>query len=301
MATTLKLSHLDKCLFPECEVTKGDLVEHYRRVAPRALPYLRDRPAAVVRYPDGIDGVSLFQQAVPADAPSWIGRVTVPEAGQEALITHLLCQDERTLVYLADQDAVTLYAWLSRADLPDRLDRLDEPDQVLFDLDPSHDFDEARHAALDLHELLCELGLPSLVKTTGGRGLHVSVPLERRYHADELRDFARTVCTVLESREPERYTSEVRRAKRAGQVFLDVSRNAYGQVAVAPYSVRATQDARVATPLAWHELEDEALTPARFTVSTMPQRLAEADPWREPPAPAATLETARQRVGDLPV
>ena len=301
MATTLRLSHLDKCLFPECEVTKGDLIEHYRRVAPRALPYLRDRPVAVVRYPDGIDGVSLFQQAAPADAPSWIKRVTVPEDGGETLITQLLCQDEQTLVYLADQDAITLYSRLGRADLPDRLDRLVQPDQVLFDLDPSHDFDEARQAALDLHELLDELGLPSLVMTTGGRGLHVSVPIERRYHADELRDFARTVCTVLESREPERYTSEVRRARGAGRLFLDVSRNAYAQVAVAPYSVRATQDARVATPLAWHELEDEALTPARFTVSTMPQRLAEADPWGEPPAPADTLETARQRIGDLPI
>jgi bifunctional non-homologous end joining protein LigD len=301
MATTLRLSHLDKCLFPECEVTKGDLIDHYRRVAPRALPYLRDRPAAVMRYPDGIDGASLFQQAAPADTPSWIEQVTVPEDDGATMVTHLLCQDEQTLVYLADQDAVTLHTWLSRADPPGRLDRLDQPDQVLFDLDPSHDFDEARQAALDLRELLCELGLPSLVKTTGGRGLHVSVPIERRYHADELRDFARTVCTVLESREPERYTSEVRRAKPAGRMFLDISRNAYGQAAVAPYSVRATQDARVATPLAWHELEDDALTPARFTVSTMPQRLAEADPWGEPPVPAATLETARQRIGDLPV
>ena len=299
MPTTLRLSHLDKCLFPECEVTKGDLIEHYRRVAPRALPHLRDRPLAVARYPDGIDGVSLHQQAAPADMPSWVGRVTVPEDGGE--ITHLLCQDERTLAYLAGQDAITLYTWLSRTDPPDRLDRLDRPDRVLFDLDPSHDFDEARQAALDLRELLGELGLPSLVMTTGGRGLHVSVPIERRYHADELRDFARTVCTVLESREPERYTSEVRRARGAGRLFLDVSRNAYAQAAVAPYSVRATQDARVATPLAWHELEDDALSPTRFTVSTMPQRLAEADPWREPPAPAATLETARQRIGDLPV
>jgi bifunctional non-homologous end joining protein LigD len=296
MATTLELSHLDKVLFPESGLTKGDLIDHYRRVAARALPQLRDRPAAVVRYPGGVDGVSFHQQAAPAHAPSWIARVTVPEDGGE--ITHLLCQDEQTLVYLANQAAVTVHTWLSRADRPELLDR---PDQVLFDLDPSHDFDEARHAALDLHELLAELGLPGQVKTTGGRGLHVSVPIERRYHPDQLRDFARTVCTVLESRTPERYTSEVHKAKREGRLYLDVSRNAYAQLAVAPYSVRATQDARVATPLAWHELEDEALSPTRFTISTMPQRLAEADPWREPPPPAATLATARQRIGDLPV
>jgi bifunctional non-homologous end joining protein LigD len=272
--------------------TAPDLIEHYKSVASRMLPHVHDRPMAVARYPDGIDAASFFQQAAPAHTPSWVKRVTVPKEGGE--ITHLVCQDEQTLVYLANQAAVVLHAWLSRADRPER------PDQVLFDLDPPHGFDEARHAALALRELLTDLGLPSLVKTTGGRGLHVSVPLVRRYDADELRDFARSVCAVLESREPDRYTSEVRKNKREGRLFLDISRNAYAQLAVAPYSVRATADARVATPLDWTEVADEQLNPERFTVRTISRRLMDADPWRDPPEPVSSLSTARQRIGDLP-
>lgn len=293
MSPTIKLSHLDKVLFPEAGLTKGDLVEHYRAVAARMLPRLSERPLAVARYPDGVDKGSFFQQSAPAHTPAWVKRVTVPKEGGE--ITHLLCQDEQTLLYLANQDAITLHIWLARADRPER------PDQVLFDLDPPNGFDEARHAALALHGLLRELELPSLVKTTGGRGLHVSVPIVRRYDADELRDFARSVCAVLEAREPDRYTSEVRKNKREGRLFLDISRNAYAQLVVAPYTVRATPDARVATPLDWAELDDAALTPERFTIRTMRQRLAEADPWSDPPKPVASLSPARRRVGDLPV
>jgi bifunctional non-homologous end joining protein LigD len=292
MAATIKLSHLDKVLFPAEGLTKGDLVEHYRAVAARMLPHLSERPLAVARYPDGVAKASFFQQSVPAHTPSWVKRVTVPKEHGE--ITHLLCQDESTLVYLANQAAVTLHTWLSRADRPER------PDQVMFDLDPPHGFDEARHAALALRELLEELGLPSVVKTTGGRGLHVSVPIVRRYEADELRDFARGVCAILEAREPDVYTSEVRKNKREGRLFLDISRNAYAQLVVAPYTVRAGPDARVATPLDWAELDDPALGPERFTLRTMQRRLAEEDPWRDPPKPAASLSTARRRVGDLP-
>ena len=293
MSATTKLSHLDKVLFPEAGLTKGDLVEHYRAVAARMLPRLSERPLAVARYPDGVDKGSFFQQSAPAHTPTWVKRVTVPKEGGE--ITHLLCQDERTLLYLANQDAITLHAWLARADRPER------PDQVMFDLDPPNGFEQARHAALALRKLLDELGLPSLVKTTGGRGLHVSVPIVRRYVADELRDFARSVCAVLEAREPERYTSEVRKNKREGRLFLDISRNAYAQLAVAPYTVRATPDARVATPLDWAELDDAALKPERFILRTMEQRLAEDDPWSDLPKPVASLAPARRRISDLPV
>lgn len=293
MPTTIKLSHLDKELFPKAGVSKGDLIGHYRAVAGRMLPHLKDRPLAVERFPDGIAAESFFQQVAPSHTPSWIKQATVPEGDGE--INHLLCQDEQTLVYLADQDAVTLHTWLSRADLPDR------PDQVLFNLDPPHHFDEAVYAALALRCLLDELGLASLVKTTGRRGLHVSVPLMRRYAADELRNFARSVCATLALREPERFTDEIRKDKRGGRLFLDASRNAYAQLAVAPYSVRANPDALiVATPVDWSELEDPTLTPERFTLRETARRLGEPDPWRDPPEPVSSLATARERIGDLP-
>ena len=286
----VKLSHLDKVLFPEPGITKGELIDYYRSVAGRMLPQLHDRPLALARYPNGIEAGSFFQQSAPPHTPSWVKRVTVPKEDGE--ITHVLCPDEPTLLYLANQAAVTLHAWLSRIDRPER------PDQVLFDLDPPHGFGDAVHAALALRELLTDLGLPSLVKTTGGRGLHVSVPIVRRYDPDELREFARGVCAVLASREPGRFTDEVRKNKRRGRLFLDTSRNAYAQLIVAPYTVRANAEARVATPLAWSELEDDDLSPDRFTLRTMDRRLAQPDPWRDAPAPVSSLAAARRRIGD---
>lgn len=291
-ASSIKFSHLDKVLFPEGGITKGELIDYYRSVSERILPHLRDRPLAVERYPNGIDKPSFFQQAAPAHLPSWIEQVTVPKENGE--IAHILCQDEQTLAFLANQAAVTLHTWLSRADRPDR------PDQLLFDLDPPNDFGEARHAALALRNLLTELGLPCVVKTTGGRGLHVSVPIERRFEAEDLREFARDVSAILESREPDRYTGEVRKAKRGGRLFLDNSRNAYAQLAVAPYTVRATPEARVATPLEWDELEDDdTLEPSRFTLRTIGDRLAEDDPWHVLPEPVTSLSAARTRVDSL--
>jgi bifunctional non-homologous end joining protein LigD len=290
---TIEPSHPDKVLFPDAGITKADLIGHYRSVAGRMLPLVHDRPMAVVRYPEGLAGPSFFQQAAPPYTPSWIRQVTVPKEGGR--ISHLLCQDEQTLAYLADQAALVMHTWLSR------VDRLERPDQVLFDLDPPRSFDEARHAAFALRELLTELGLSGTVKTTGSRGLHVSVPLVRRHTVDEVRDFARRVAAVLEFREPKRFTTEMRRNKRGERLFLDTTRNTYAQLAVAPYSVRATPDARVATPLAWSELENESLTPERFTVRTMARRLTEPDPWRDAPRPVSSLATALRRLGDMPV
>lgn len=291
-AGAVTLSHPDKVLFPDDGITKRDLAEHYRAVAARMLPQLRDRPLAVARYPDGIGRGSFFQQAAPAHAPSWIGRATVTKEGGE--ITHLLCQDAQTLDYLSNQAAVTLHSWLAKADRPQR------PDQVMFDLDPpGSDFGQARHAALALRALLHELGLPSLVKTSGSRGLHVSVPISRRHEPEQVHEFACAVCDVLRAREPERYTNEFRKAKRRGRLYLDVSRNVYAQLVVAPYTVRAKRGAPVATPLDWSELEDKALRPDRFTLRNMPQRLADADPWQNAPKPVAALGSARRRVAAL--
>ncbi len=126
----------------------------------------------------------------------------------------------------------------------------------------------------------------------------MSVPIVRRYDPDELREFARGVCAVLASREPDRFTDEVRKNKRRGRLFLDTSRNAYAQLIVAPYTVRANAEARVATPLAWSELEDDDLSPDRFTLRTMDRRLAQPDPWRDAPAPVSSLAAARRRIGD---
>ena len=159
----MKLSHPDKVLFPDDRITKGDLVDYYRRVAGFMLPHLRGRPVAMERYPDGIGGQRIFQKDVPDHFPAWIDRVEV--AKQDGSLHQVVCEEPATLAYLANQACITPHVFLSRAD------RLDHPDQLIFDLDPSgDDVEEARTAALWLRSLLEELELPSFAKTTGGKG-----------------------------------------------------------------------------------------------------------------------------------
>jgi bifunctional non-homologous end joining protein LigD len=186
-----------------------------------------------------------------------------------------VCNDVATLVYLADQACITPHVWLSRIDRPDHRD------QLIFDLDPPEErFAEARWAALLVRDLLADLRLPSVAKTTGGRGIHVIVPLDRRAGFDAVRDFARSVAEVLAARKPKRLTTEPRRGKRNGRLFLDVGRNGYAQHAVAPYGVRARAGVPVSTPLHWSEVEDRKLRPERFSIRSVPRRVErDGDPW----------------------
>jgi bifunctional non-homologous end joining protein LigD len=290
--TTVELSKPDKVLFPDDGITKGDLVDYYREVADRMLPHLDGRPLALQRYPDGLAGEGFFQQEASDYFPDWVDRASVPRRGG-GRIDHVVCTSAATLVYLANQATITLHAWLSRMDRPDR------PNQMIFDLDPAGtDFAEVRSAARALHGLLDELGLPSFVKTTGGRGLHVIVPLSRRQDFDAVRALARDVADLLAAHDPERITTETRKAKRGGRLYLDIGRNAYGQTAVAPYTVRARPGAPVATPLSWSEVDDRRLDPRRFTIGTVPDRLRD-DPWQGMSGSATSLADARRRLDAL--
>jgi len=221
-------------------------------------------------------------------------RYRAPSRKQAGRISHVVCNRAATLVYLANQAVITVHAWLARADRPDR------PDQLLFDLDPAgEEFGQARWAALRLRDLLDELSLPSLVKTTGASGLHVLVPLARRQGFDPVRGFAREVAEVLAAREPARLTTELPKAKRGGRLFLDTTRNAYAQTAVAPYTVRARPGAPVVTPLDSSEVEDARLRPDRFGLRAVRKRLRDDDPWARGPAPVRSLAGPRQRLDAL--
>jgi bifunctional non-homologous end joining protein LigD len=272
------LSHTDKVLWPGENITKGDLIEYYADVAGRMLPHLRNRPIAMARYPDGIKGPRIFQKNVPGYFPDWITRTEVAKQGGE--LHHVVCDKPATVVYLANQACIELHVFLSQ------VGRLDQPDQLVFDLDPpdNEHFGQARRAALLLRDLLeGELGLTTFVKTTGGHGLHVYVPLRPSGDFDAVRSFARQAAGVLTARHPDLTTIEQRKDKRTGPVYLDVMRNAYAQTVVAPYVVRARPGASVATPLAWDEVADSALAPGRFTMHTVRDRLRDAgrsgDPW----------------------
>jgi bifunctional non-homologous end joining protein LigD len=289
---TVEVSNAGKVLYPGEGITKGDLVDHYRRVAGRMLPHLRGRPVAMERYPDGIGGERIFQKDVPGYFPGWVDRVKVHKEG--GTLQQVVCDQAATLVYLANQACITPHVFLSRTD------RLDHPDQLIFDLDPSgDDFESARRAALALRALLEELELPSFPKTTGGKGVHVTVPLDRRADFDTVRRFARRVAAVLAGRQPDRLTTEQHKQRREGRLYLDVMRNAYAQTAVPPYAVRARPGATVATPLDWSEVEERSLRPSAFTIGSISARMEDADPWKDLRRRARSLTRARGRLDAL--
>jgi bifunctional non-homologous end joining protein LigD len=290
---TVEVSNPGKVLYPDDGITKGELVDYYRRVAEFMLPYLRGRPVAMERYPDRIDSQRIFQKDVPGHFPDWIDRVKVQKEGGE--LSQVVCEDAATLVYLANLACITPHVWLSRADRPDH------PDQLIFDLDPAGDeFEKARVAALWLRSLLEELELPSFAKTTGGKGLHLTVPLDRRADFDTVRAFAREVAEELARRHPDRLTTEQRKDRRKGRLYLDAMRNAYAQTAVPPYAVRARPGATVAAPLDWSEVEDRSLRPSRFTITSILDRLQQVDdPWKDLRRRRRSLSQAHKRLNAL--
>ncbi len=270
---TVAIEHLDKVLFPDAGVTKGELVEHYRNLAERILPHLAGRPLTLQRFPDGIAADGFYQKNIGDHFPDWVDRITVPK--QDGQVTHVIASNAAALVYLAGQATITLHAWLSRRD------RLHHPDRMIFDLDPPGDaFALVRRAGRALHDLLGELGLTAWPMTTGGRGVHVVVPLDRGADFDTVRAFARDVAMLL-ARRDDAFTTEVRKHQRRGRLFLDYLRNGYAQTAVVPFAVRARPNAPVAVPLAWEELDDPTLNGHRWTIRTIGQRLAtlDHDPW----------------------
>jgi bifunctional non-homologous end joining protein LigD len=273
---SVQLSHLDKTFFPDDGISKGDLIEYYRETAPRIVPYLRDRPLVMIRYPDGITGQRIVQKNISSHFPGWVSRTEVDK--QDGTVCQVVADKPATLVYLANQACIELHVFLSA------LGALDRPDQLVFDLDPPDEdhFGQACRHALQVRELLeGELGLTAYVKTTGGKGLHVHVPLRPDAGFDPVRAFARDAAGLLASRSPDQLTAEQRKERRGQRIYLDIMRNAYAQMVVAPYSVRARPGAPVATPLHWEELSDGGLSPRRFTLRTISGRLTGFDdPWQ---------------------
>lgn len=270
-----------KVLFPD-GLTKAGLASYYERVADVMLPHVRGRPVHMQRFPDGIDGPELQQKQVPDYFPGFVDRVEVPRR-RGGTVTHATIESADTLVYLAGQACITPHVWLSRAD------RLDCPDQLIFDLDPpGGDLGPARAAARRLRSLLEEANLTPFLKTTGSRGYHVAAPLDRSRSFAEVRAFARAVAAELADRDPGRFTVEQRIAARGGRLYLDTARNGYAQTAVAPYAVRAIAGAPVACPLEWDELG--RVDPQRFTVHNLFRRVARRpDPWADMARAAAQL------------
>jgi bifunctional non-homologous end joining protein LigD len=287
---TVEITHPDKLIFPESGITKAEFVDYYRQIAGVMVPHIQDRPLVMHRFRDSIHSAGFYQQKIPGGAPEWVHTATVKKAG--GTVTHPVADDAASLVYLANQDCITLHAWLSRADQPNN------PDQMIFDLDPpGEDFEPVRRGARFLKSILDEIGLTAYLKTTGSHGLHIVIPLDRKDNFDSVREFANGIAAAMTREEPEQYTTEQRKEKRRDRLFIDTLRNAYAHTAVAPYSVRAVEGAPVAAPLEWTELDDADLTARKYNIRSVLKRIKEnGDPWKDIQRRPQNLEPYRQKL-----
>jgi bifunctional non-homologous end joining protein LigD len=270
----VKLSNLDKVFFPDEGITKGDLLDYYRAVAPVLVPHLRDRPFTMRRYPDGAFGKAFFQKDAPKHMPEWIPRFRVQVSTRETprrrkWIEAPLVNDEDALLWMVNMGCIDMNTWYSRVDKPDR------PDWVLFDLDPSSDvgFRETVQVAQIVKAALDALGLESFAKTSGADGMHVLVPVERRYTYDDTREFSEIVGGAIARAHPGLATTEWSKSKRRG-VLIDSNQNGEGKTIASAYSVRPRSGAPVSTPLRWDEVNED-LDPSAFTLDVVIERVRE--------------------------
>jgi bifunctional non-homologous end joining protein LigD len=272
----VRLTHPDRVLYEEAGVTKRALADYYALVADRMLPHVAGRPLSLVRCPAGSSKQCFYQRHPGAGLPRAVRRIAIPEADGAA--DSIVIKDLAGLIALVQIGALEIHPWGARADDPER------PDRIVFDLDPDPTlgFAAVIDAAVAVRDRLAELGLASFVKTTGGKGLHVMVPITRRRGWDEVSDFAKAVATAMAADDPDTYTATMSKEARVGRVFVDYLRNDRGATAVAAYSTRARKGATVSVPIAWEEL-GPALDPRAYTVGTMPRRIASlpVDPWAD--------------------
>ncbi len=264
----IEITNTKKVLFPEDGFTKRDLIQYYQDIAPFMLPHLEGRPLTMHRFPSGIGEEGFYHKEVPEYFPSWIKRVELGK--KDGRTRYLICNNTATLIYIANLACITPHVWLSRND------RIAYPDMIIFDLDPSDDdFEKVRQATFYLRDLLNELNLSSVIKTTGSRGVHIIIPLDRRIIFDKVRVIARKIAGIMAVRYPEIVTVEQRKNKRGNRVYIDTQRNSYGQTAVAPYAIRAKHGAPVATPISWEELKNPELNPQSYNIENIFKRLSE--------------------------
>lgn len=281
----VRLSNPDKVLYPEQGITKSDLADHYVAVAERMLPHVAMRPITMVRCPTGRQKNCFYQRHAGAGIPRQIERVTVPGFDNP----YLFIRDTAGLVALVQIGVLEIHPWGVTVERPDT------PDRMIFDLDPGEDlgFEAVVSAARDVRDRLAALGLTSFVKTTGGKGLHVVLPIEPVHEWRTVKAWAKAFSESMAADAPELYLTRIAKAERTGRIFIDYLRNDPTSTAVSAYSTRARPGAPVAMPLDWKVVRKD-LDPGRFTVRTAAGFAASRDdPWAE-------LDSAAQRLPDLP-
>ena len=269
------ITHPEKVLFPDDEITKGEMAGYYEAIAPVMLPHIRNRLITMERFPSGIDQKGFLQKDVVKGFPAWLKRIEAPKKG--GTVHYAVANDVRSLLWLANQNTITVHVWPSRAP------RIDRPDLCVFDLDPSQDQPSVlRAAALALRDVLEELDLKSWVKTSGSKGFHIVVPLNARATFESSSALADRVADTLVERHPRELTRAFSKADRGGRILIDTARNRAGATFAAAYTVRARHGAPVSAPCTWDEVESGAVGPQTFTLRKMAARIAAVgDLWQE--------------------
>lgn len=287
----LTLSNLDKVLYPTAGFTKGEVIDYYRRIAPAILPHLARRALTLRRFPHGVDGTSFFEKRCPQHRPPWVPTAEVQVRRSEPAIEHCVVDDLPTLVWVANLASLELHVPLAT------VDDVDHPVALVFDLDPGPPagLTDCAAVALDLRAVLDGLGLAAFPKLSGGKGLHVYVPLnpsrpDAAVTHEQARRFAHAVAELLARRQPERVVTRMAKPLRTGRVFVDWSQNARYKTTVAPWSLRAEPRPSVAVPLTWDEVEAAAAPPHEALVVEAPEALARFERGGDPLAPVLHLE-----------
>jgi len=270
----LKFTHLDKLLFPEQGMTKGEVIEYYLKISPLFLRYVKKRPLTLQRFPKGIQ-ISGFIQKHADFFPEWIERVSLPAKAEPMF--YVIANKKADLGYLVNLNTITFHSAFST------IDKIEYPDMLVWDLDPSDsNFNKIMEVAFKIKEFADLHHIKLLLKTTGSKGLHLYAPLNKQLHFDEIHLFSKIVANILARQFPKQITTEQQKVNRKGRVLIDYVRNSYGQTAVSPYSLRALPGAPVATPITWDELGTTVLSSKQFNLANIFDRLKEkGDIWRK--------------------
>jgi bifunctional non-homologous end joining protein LigD len=279
----VSFTNLDKVFWPKQKYTKGDLIQYYRSVSEWMLPYLRDRPVVMTRYPDGIDGTSFFQRNAPDWAPNWIETVGLWSEDSQREIDYFVVNDLDALLYLVNLGTIVFHIWSSR------ISNLDRPDWCILDLDPQKaSFANVITIAKHIHEICDEIELPVFVKTSGSSGLHLLIPLGGQVTHEQSRQLAELLARGVAA-ELSKIATVVRTpSKRRGRVYLDFLQNGRGQLLVAPFSARAVPEASASAPLRWKEVSGRLTTSRAHTIESLPKRMRRFQ--EDPMAPVLELE-----------
>jgi bifunctional non-homologous end joining protein LigD len=271
--TQVELSNLDKILYPQLKITKGQIIEYYIKIAPKMLDLISQRPLVLTRFPDGINKEGFYEKDAPLGTPTWVKTMSRFSETANRTINYVVCNDLDTLIWMANLASIEMHMTLGQ------VNSFESPDLVYFDIDPEPpaSFDSVVEVALSLKEHLESLGLKPYVKTSGKKGLHVVLPIIPKYSFSQTREFVHQIGKHMAKELPV-VVSEFSRTKKPGTIFIDYLQNSHGKTMVCPYSLRATPEATVSTPLDWHNV-NKSLKPDNLNILTVPK--SENNPWED--------------------